>query len=81
MVEAGWALGIGGIVVVDGDIRGTSSLVDVAVAVVLVGMDMDMDMGLVVLAVRMDSHIGSEVEEVVEGAVVEANMQIAHERW
>lgn len=82
-VEAGWALDIGGIVVVDVDVDmkwGMSSLVDFAVAVALVGMDMDM--GLVVLAVCMDSHIGSELEGVAaEQAVGEVNKRIAHERW
>ena len=72
-LEVAWALGIG-----DGDMKwGTGSLVDVAVAVALVGMEMDM--GLVELAVRMDSHVGSEVQ-VAEGAAVEWNVQIADER-
>lgn len=48
------------------------------VAVALVGMEMDID--LVELAVRMDSHVGSAVQ-VVEGAAVEVNVQIADERW
>lgn len=72
-----WALGIGGIVVVDGDMKCTGS--SVAVAAALVGREM-MDMGLVVLAVRMDSHVGSEVQ-VAEGVAVEVNVQIADGRW
>ncbi len=53
-------------------------MVDVAVAVALGGMEMDID--LVELAVRMDSHVASEVH-VAEGAAVEVSVQIADERW